>query len=138
MLVLNIKVEKNYSKEMPAVKASPSHIEQVLINIVMNSVQAMDVNGVLKIKTGLSDDLKDVKMSFSDTGVGIIKEDISKVFEPFFTTKPHGTGLGLSVSYGLIKQHGGEMSVSSPGPGQGATFTVSIPVKGLPNGGNEK
>jgi signal transduction histidine kinase len=87
--------------------------------------------GSLTVASGTGEDAKTVRISFTDTGVGISEKNIDKIFEPFFTSKKvgEGTGLGLSVSYGLIRNHGGEIKVSSK-VDQGTTFTVILPVRG--------
>jgi signal transduction histidine kinase len=89
----------------------------------------MPEGGTLTVESNLSDDHKDLEISFTDTGLGIPEENRDKIFEPFFTTKKvgEGTGLGLSVSYGLIKNHGGEIKVHSK-KNQGTIFTVILPV----------
>lgn len=101
-------------------------IEQVLINLIQNAIQAMPKGGSLRLKVLQKDDW--VETSVQDTGVGIKKENLSRIFDPFFTTKPagEGTGLGLSVSYGIVSQHGGEILVDSK-VGKGTTFTIRLP-----------
>ena len=103
-------------------------IEQVLINLVTNAVQAMPEGGTLDVSL---QDLEDkLVITMRDSGEGIEEENIAKIFDPFFTTKPEGegTGLGLSVSYGIITRHGGQIEVSSE-IGMGTTFVVSLPVR---------
>jgi signal transduction histidine kinase len=104
-------------------------IKQVLINLLMNAIHAVAPKGAIKITTGLNGASRRIKVEVSDTGHGIEKENLPRIFDPFFTTKPtgEGTGLGLSVSYGIIKGHGGNISVKSK-RGQGAVFTLSLPV----------
>jgi len=101
-------------------------IEQVLINLIQNAIQAMPKGGSLRLKVTQKDDW--VETSVQDTGTGIKKENLSRIFDPFFTTKPagEGTGLGLSVSYGIVAQHGGEILVDSK-VGKGTTFTIRLP-----------
>jgi signal transduction histidine kinase len=105
----------------------PQQIEQVLINLLTNAVQAMPDGGTLTFDLSQSDD--DVVLKVTDTGVGIPKENFARIFDPFFTTKPEGegTGLGLSVSYGIITRHGGHIDLSST-VGEGTTFTIHIPT----------
>ena len=106
---------------------------QVLTNLVSNAVAAMNQEGTLTIKT--SGDENWVRIAVSDTGVGIPSENIKKIFDPFFTTKQmgKGTGLGLAVTYGIVKMHSGDIRVESqadPSRGPtGATFTVTLPRK---------
>jgi signal transduction histidine kinase len=89
----------------------------------------MNGKGRLTLETGFSSEEGLIEISVTDTGCGIPSENISRVFDPFFTTKGvgHGTGLGLSVSYGIIQRHNGDISVSSS-PGVGSTFTIILPV----------
>jgi signal transduction histidine kinase len=101
-------------------------IEQVLINLIQNAIQAMPKGGSLRLRVIQKDEW--VETSVQDTGTGIKKENLSRIFDPFFTTKPagEGTGLGLSVSYGIVAQHGGEILVDSK-VGVGTTFTIRLP-----------
>jgi len=130
-----IDVRREFSADLPKLRVSRSHLQQVFVNIIINALQAMELGGVLSVRTGHSADNNYAEISFSDTGKGIRQEHLPKIFEPFFTTKQKGTGLGLAVSYGLIKQHGGEIRVASAGPGKGSVFTVSLPIT---VGGDEK
>lgn len=97
------------------------------MNVLLNAAQAMDGKGTIEIKTYVKD--KNVCVDIKDTGKGIKPEHLKKIFDPFFTTKPvgQGTGLGLSVSYEIIKKHGGQIGVRSQ-EGEGSTFTVSLPM----------
>jgi signal transduction histidine kinase len=99
------------------------------MNLVVNAVQATPELGIITLRTRCVGDT--VLIEVEDTGQGIAPEHLKRVFEPFFTTKPvgQGTGLGLSLSYGIIQRHGGELSVRSA-PGSGATFSIRLPVKG--------
>ena len=103
-------------------------IEQVLINLVTNAVQAMPDGGTLK--ASLSKQNGQVEIELTDTGIGILPENLPRIFDPFFTTKPEGegTGLGLSVSYGIISEHGGKIDVQST-PGVGTTFRITLPTR---------
>ena len=104
-----------------------SQIEQVLINLFINAIQAMPEGGDLFIEVFQGPGDEWVVMKIRDTGTGIKKEVLPNIFDPFFTTKStKGTGLGLSVSYGIIRQHQGEISVESE-EGKGTTFIVKIP-----------
>ena len=119
-------VEKNL-ETLPWVKMNPSHLLQVLMNILINAAQAMDKRGRIRIHSFVEGDFACI--SIEDTGTGMSEVVMKKLFTPFFTTKPvgKGTGLGLSVSYGIIKKIGGEILVKST-LGMGTTFTVKIPV----------
>jgi two-component system NtrC family sensor kinase len=105
----------------------PQQIEQVLINLLTNAVQAMPEGGALTFDLSQTDE--EVILKVTDTGMGIAEEYFARIFDPFFTTKPEGegTGLGLSVSYGIITRHGGRIDVSST-VGEGTTFTINLPI----------
>jgi len=128
-LFLNITINKKKDPSLPMVNVDAAQIQQVSMNIILNAVEAMNGTGELTITTGLTDDKKYIFSSFTDTGCGIAKENLSKIFEPFFSTKKtgRGTGLGLSISYGIIKKHHGEIEVTSE-LGKGTTFTIKLPV----------
>jgi two-component system, NtrC family, sensor kinase len=117
------------TEPLPQIAGHPSQLQQVFTNLVLNAVQAMTEGGTLKVASKMSKDSPEIEVSFVDTGIGIAEENLNKVFEPFFTTKKvgEGTGLGLSVSYGLIKDHGGEIRVESR-KNQGTTFIVILPI----------
>ena len=99
------------------------------MNLLMNAKQAMAGQGQIQISTGHDSFRNEVTIVVADTGSGIPAEISNKIFDPFFTTKPtgQGTGLGLSVSYGIIKDHHGEIELQST-PGKGSTFTITFPV----------
>lgn len=121
----------DYPKPLPLVKVSPSHLQQVFLNLITNALQAMSKGGKLVISMKTTPSPKSfVEVSFSDTGMGIKPEHLPRVFEPFFTTKEvgKGTGLGLTISFGIIKNHNGTIEVSSAGEGKGTTFTVKLPL----------
>jgi len=113
---------------VPDVMGDPVKLEQVFINILSNSIEAMPEGGELFITSQSEDGM--IKVRITDTGCGVSMENQSRVFEPFFTTKDVGlgTGLGLSVSYGIIRQQHGLIELSSK-PGQGTTVTIKIPTK---------
>ncbi len=115
--------------ELPPVFCIPSQLNQVIMNLLTNAVQAIPERGTITIRTGAEGD--QVWFEVSDTGAGIAPENLHRLFEPFFTTKPvgKGTGLGLSLSFGIVQKHGGRIEVRSE-PGQGATFRVWLPVSG--------
>ena len=106
-------------------------LQQVFMNIILNAVDAMNGKGRLTVETAQGEQDDTVEISISDTGCGIPPENIIRIFDPFFTTKGvgHGTGLGLSVSYGIVQKHNGDLSVVST-PGKGSTFVVSLPRHG--------
>jgi len=120
------KLEKDYG-DTPLIECSPQRLGQVFINLIVNALQAMEGTGTIAIKTYKQGEF--VYVDVRDTGKGIPQENLSKIFDPFFTTKPvgQGTGLGLSVSYEIIKKHNGDMTVRS-NPGEGTTFTIMLPI----------
>ncbi len=122
----DIILRKELSPDLPAVAITSDELEQVFLNLVLNAVDAMPHKGTLRILSDLVGDGR-LKVSFSDTGVGVSPEDLEHLFEPFYSTKEKGTGLGLSISYGVIERYGGEITVQSI-EGEGTTFTVWLPV----------
>ena len=117
---------------LPKLWFDPINIEQVLINLFDNAIDAMPKGGILTVSTARETDASDrdwVVIRVADTGEGISEEDLDHVFDPFFTTKDvgKGTGLGLSVSYGLIQKHEGKIEVSSQ-PGKGSAFRICLPI----------
>jgi signal transduction histidine kinase len=124
-----VNLEQRLDRSLPLVKGHPSQLQQVFTNLILNAIQAMPGGGTLTIGTVFNRDKKIIEIAFTDTGVGITEENLDKIFEPFFSTKKvgEGTGLGLSVSYGLIKSHGGEIRVVSE-LNRGTTFTAILPA----------
>jgi PAS domain S-box-containing protein len=124
---------------LPAVRADPGQLEQVVLNLVVNARDAVTRSGQVTVETGLVDlpagpaggTGPHVRIAVRDDGVGMDEETRQRIFEPFFTTKPagKGTGLGLATVYGIVQQHGGAVSVESA-PGRGSTFEVLLPVHG--------
>jgi signal transduction histidine kinase/iron only hydrogenase large subunit-like protein len=130
---ITVRIEHNVAE--PIAEVDRDQIVQVLTNLITNAVAAMgDAGGTLTIRT--TGDKRDVRIAVTDTGVGIPPENLKKIFDPFFTTKQmgKGTGLGLAVSYGIIKMHSGDIRVQSqadPAVGPtGSTFTVTLPREG--------
>jgi two-component system NtrC family sensor kinase len=113
---------------LPMVECIPSQLNQVFMNLLVNAAQAISDRGAITIRTACDGDR--VSIAVTDTGSGMAPETRSRIFDPFFTTKPvgAGTGLGLSVSYGIVEKHGGCIEVDSV-PGAGSTFTVRLPVQ---------
>ncbi len=122
-----IQVTEEYAQDLPLVEADVSRLKQVFLNILNNAVYAMPDGGSLRLRTRLAGSA--VEIEFTDTGTGIAPEHLDRIFDPFFTTKPavSGTGLGLSVSLGIVQAHGGTIEVQSQ-LGQGSTFTVRLPA----------
>lgn len=121
----NIKVEKNYAKDIPMINVDEEQILQVFLNIILNAIQAMPAGGFLLIKSEKIN--SDIIVNIEDSGTGIPESARDKIFEPFFTTKSKGTGLGLSISKRIIELHSGEIKVESI-PKKGTTFTIILPV----------
>jgi len=128
-----VKVRGEIDENLPAVHGDFQQLTQVLLNIVLNALDAMPDGGSLTISLSTAQRGDFVAIEFSDTGTGIPEHQIGSVFDPFFTTKPgaKGTGLGLSVSLGIIQQHGGDIRVRSEA-GAGTTFTVFLPTAKIP------
>ncbi len=120
----SIELNLKLSPTIPKVIADPSQLYQVLVNLIVNAIQAMDKNGQLKIET--TSDENYVIFSVEDTGKGIEEEILDKIFLPFFTTKKDGTGLGLSVVHGIVVSHNGKIYVESQ-PKKGTKFIVKLP-----------
>jgi len=122
-----VKVVKNYTKQLPSVLGSITRLQQVFLNLFMNARDAMPSGGMLEVRTGAQNG--SVEVEVTDTGQGIPPEHLHRIFDPFFTTKAtgRGTGLGLSVSYGIIKEHAGKVDVRST-PGKGTSFRLEFPV----------
>jgi len=114
--------------ELPLVAADPNKLKQVVINLIMNAVQAMKGAGKITLRTALCGD--EIELTVSDTGPGIPDSLRENIFDLFFTTKPEGegTGLGLYLCRNIVNEHGGEIFVESV-PGNGATFRVRLPVR---------
>jgi len=129
-----VKIERSLPDNLPLIQADPGRLQQVLVNLMNNAIDAMPRGGCIAISI-VSAEHEKVAVNVSDTGSGISEEDQTRVFDPFFTTKPpgKGTGLGLAVSYGIVRDHGGEIRVSSS-LGEGSTFSIVLPVQGNGHG----
>lgn len=121
-----VAVRRDLASDLPRVLAAPDELEQVFLNLVLNAVDAMPEGGTLRVASHLAADGR-LAVAFSDTGHGIAPELLEHIFEPFFSTREGGTGLGLTVSYGIVRRHGGELTVQST-MGEGTTFTVWLPA----------
>ena len=130
LLTSGVRLEKDLGKDLPPVFADPNQMQQVLLNVINNAQDAVMANANarrIRIKTEASAGL--VSIRIEDTGAGISRQDLKKIFNPFFTTKPwgKGTGLGLSISYGIVREHGGEIEVSSQ-IGHGTLVSITLPA----------
>ena len=124
-----IQVRTEQSTVELLVRADAGRLQQVLVNIVLNALDAMRDGGVLTVRTGYSEKAGFCRVAITDTGCGIREEHLPHLFEPFFTTKEvgRGVGLGLAISYGIVRQHGGDIEVQSQ-VGAGTTFRVMLPA----------
>jgi signal transduction histidine kinase len=139
LVIKKIRLESSLAPNLPRAKGDPRELQQVFINLVNNARDAMKRGGVLKVKTRLAPDGKRVAIEFGDTGNGIPREAQPKIFDPFFTTKTtgEGTGLGLSMSYGIVSKFGGNIlfttyPVEEYPEKHGTTFTVYLPLVSEP------
>jgi signal transduction histidine kinase len=123
-----VRVEKALPASAAYATYDPQQIQQVLINLIQNAVQAMPDGGELRVSLVVED--ATAVIALADTGTGIDPQVMPRIFDPFFTTKPEGqgTGMGLAVSYGILTRHGGSIEATSQ-PGQGATFTLRLPTE---------
>jgi two-component system NtrC family sensor kinase len=126
----NIHLKLNLKEELPSVLSDKGQLQQVLLNIINNAIDAVEKGGLIEISTSIKDE-STVRVSVKDNGHGIPEDIIKHIFEPFFTTKEKGkgTGLGLSISYGIMQKMGGTILVESKDD-NGTTFIVEIPQKG--------
>jgi signal transduction histidine kinase len=121
-----VQVHTRLQADLMPIAAVPDQLTQVLLNLIINAVEAMPQGGALTIVSAQRDSWLAIEVQ--DTGAGLTPDEAARIFEPFYTTKADGTGLGLAVSYGIIQQHGGRIEVKSA-PGQGSVFTVLLPFK---------
>ncbi|MFH1146338.1 MAG: ATP-binding protein [Pseudomonadota bacterium] len=135
LLMKKIKLVVSVESGLPKIKADPKQIQQVFVNLINNAIAAMKGGGRLTVSTRFDEAGRLVRISFEDTGCGILRENRTKIFDPFFTTKKtgEGTGLGLTVSYNIMTSYGGTITFSSrteeePGDQKGTIFTVSLPA----------
>ena len=123
----SIRISSSFTKDLEMIYASKNQLRQVILNMISNARDAMPEGGTLTVMTGAEKD--NIYIDISDTGTGIKKENLNKIFDTFFTTKDNmkDVGLGLSVCYGFIKDHGGDIKVKSE-LGAGTTFTIILPI----------
>jgi two-component system NtrC family sensor kinase len=122
-----IRLEQTLGRNLPTMHINGNEIQQVLVNILKNGIAAMPGGGTLGVRLSRRDQMATIEIR--DTGTGIDQANLPRIFEPFFTTKEvgKGTGLGLSISYRIVKDHGGNITVSST-VGEGSTFVIELPV----------
>src|SRR3954451_11765169 len=131
-----IEVVRHYDEKLPRVKSDPLLLHQVFLNMVMNAehaVQATGKGGRIEIATSVAPSGDRIVATLRDTGIGIPEDTLSRIFEPFYTTKEvgKGTGLGLAITYGIVQEHGGQISAANH-PEGGAVFTVELPIAPSP------
>jgi signal transduction histidine kinase len=129
----NVRIESNIQPNMPPVVGNFNQLQQCVINLIFNALDAMPDGGTLIIDGRHNTNKDQVVVSVKDSGHGISPDDLTHIFEPFFTTKKegYGVGLGLSTVYGIIERHNGTISVESQ-PGEGAAFLLALPVSNAP------
>jgi len=123
-----ISIIRDLSPDLPELATDGSQLSQVFVNLILNAVDAMPEGGTLTIRSWADNGA--IMIRFEDTGIGIKRENMSRIFDPFFTTKEKGTGLGLAVSYSIIKKLNGDLTVESE-PFRGTKFTVSLRLDGV-------
>ena len=123
----DITIVRDLSSDMPEITTDRGQISQVFVNIILNAVDAMPDGGTLTIASRVENSA--IVIDFNDTGTGIPRENLGRIFDPFFTTKEKGTGLGLAVSYTIIRKLKGNIAVESE-PDRGTSFRITLPVNG--------
>ncbi len=124
----SISVIRDFVK-VPTTMADPLQLQQVFMNLILNSADAMPSGGVIRFRTDADQSLRCLNITLSDTGPGIKEDILDKVFQPFFTTKSHGTGLGLAISKGLVEQHGGAIRAENNIATGGVSFVICLPLR---------
>jgi two-component system NtrC family sensor kinase len=122
-----VEVRCEYGMGSVAVEGDENQLGQVFTNLIVNAVQSMHGGGILAVRTVVDGEAALCRIEIEDTGIGIPQEQVKDIFTPFFTTRENGTGLGLSVSYGIVRNHGGGIAVRSE-PGNGSLFEVTLPL----------
>lgn len=123
-----VEVRREIPEGLPPMLVDPELMRNCLCNFITNAAQAMPEGGTITLGAGVDREAEEVRLSFSDQGVGIEPQDLEKVFQPYFTTKEAGIGLGLAITERIIREHGGSLEVESS-PGSGTTFTVRLPLR---------
>ncbi|MBN2032622.1 MAG: PAS domain-containing protein [Deltaproteobacteria bacterium] len=124
----DVNFESLLSEDLPLIHVDKDQIQQCLINLVLNGIEATDSGGTIIFTSRMIPERGEIEITVSDTGRGIPENASDRVFEPFFTTKQSGTGLGLAITHGIIQQHGGTIDVKSK-PGKGTTFGIHLPIR---------
>ncbi len=126
--VQDITITRDLSPDVPSITTDGNQLSQVIVNIVLNAADAMPSGGTLTIRSRVKDGT--IAIEFQDTGVGISKEDLGRIFDPFYTTKEKGTGLGLAVSYSIVKKLNGNLTAESE-LNRGSRFVITLPLNGV-------
>ncbi|MBN1615229.1 MAG: PAS domain-containing protein [Deltaproteobacteria bacterium] len=121
-------IQTDLSPGVQDIEIDPDRMKQVLLNLCLNALEAMEEGGSLSIRLVQSDE-KTIRIDVADTGTGIDKQDLARVFDPYYTTKPSGTGLGLAIVHRIVENHGGEVRLDSE-PGRGTTASIFLPCEG--------
>jgi anti-sigma regulatory factor (Ser/Thr protein kinase) len=123
-----IELAREYATDLPRVHGNAGQLQQVFTNLLLNARDAIPDGGRVTLRT-LAEDHDSATVEVEDTGIGIAPENVARIYDPFFTTKGvgRGTGLGLAVSYGIVQEHSGHISVESA-PGRGTTFRITLPA----------
>jgi two-component system NtrC family sensor kinase len=124
----DVAFEAVLSEQLPMINVDKEQIQQCLINLALNGIEATDAGGKIRFTSRVVPEKEEVEIAVSDTGRGMPENTLDRVFEPFYTTKESGTGLGLAITHGIIQQHGGSIDVESR-PGEGTTFTIHLPIR---------
>jgi signal transduction histidine kinase len=122
----NVKIDLKVAPGLPALQADPNYLKQLLLNLILNGVQAMPRGGALTIDAHA--DKNSLQLTVSDHGTGMTAETLAHIFEPYFTTKRNGSGLGLSIARRIAEAHGGTITVESE-PDNGSRFRILLPFK---------
>jgi signal transduction histidine kinase len=123
----HIQIKKQLSDDLQETMLDENQIEQIFVNLLLNAVQAIEEKGVITVTSRMDKNRKKALIEIADTGSGISSENMAKIFEPFFSTKAKGTGLGLAVSYAIVKNHHGDINAFSK-PGEGTRFVLEFPI----------
>ncbi len=127
-LIKRIQIQKNLDPEMVNFHLDDNQIEQVVINMLLNASHAVEEEkGIINIQSQVDHKTNQIRIKIEDNGCGIPQDQVKKIFEPFYTTRADGTGLGLAVSYGIIKNHQGTIEILSE-PGAGTQITIALPI----------
>jgi signal transduction histidine kinase len=123
----DVMLEQSLAEDLPATNMDKDQLEQAIINLILNAIEATDSGGKVAISTRLVHVTDTIELEVSDSGKGISEENMARIFDPFFTTSESGTGLGLAITHGIVEQHGGTIEVDSK-LGQGTSFTIRLPL----------